>query len=191
MTGRTHDLAAFTALAFVIATQPLVEMSLGTALVAFSANMIGGLAPDIDQPTSDLWEKLRGGSYLSQLVKPLIGGHRYISHSIIGIVIAGIIFEILLQIASSFLIVDKDIVWYAFMIGFISHLVMDTFTKDGVPWLFPIPLRIGIPPISFLRIKTGGIIEKSFVFPGLLFLNAYFIYLNYSKFIDFVKNYIK
>lgn len=191
MTGRTHDLAAFTALTFVVASQPLVEMSLGTALVAFSANMIGGLAPDIDQPTSDLWEKLRGGSYLSQLIKPLIGGHRYISHSIVGILAAAFIMELLLQLSSSFLIVDIDVVWWAFMIGFISHLVMDTFTKDGVPWLFPIPIRFGIPPISFLRIKTGGIIEKSFVFPGLLFLSAYIIYLNYSKFIDFIKNYIR
>lgn len=52
MTGRTHDLAAFTALTIAIATTPIPHMSLATAIVAFSANMIGGLAPDIDQPTA-------------------------------------------------------------------------------------------------------------------------------------------
>ena len=52
MTGRTHDLAAFTALTYVVATQPLPEMKLSTVLVALSANFIGGLGPDIDQPTA-------------------------------------------------------------------------------------------------------------------------------------------
>ena len=55
--------------------------------------------------------------------------------------------------------------------GFVSHLIMDTFTKEGVPWLFPIPIRFGIPPFSFLRLKTGGMLEKTFVFPGLILLN--------------------
>ena len=84
-----------------------------------------------------------------------------------------------------------DIVWWAFMIGFVSHLVMDTFTKEGVPWLFPIPIRFGIPPFSFLRVKTGGMLEKSFIFPGLILLNFYIYYANYGKFLEFFKQYIK
>ncbi len=55
MTGRTHDLAAFTALTLVIAQGNTPQMSLATAIVAFSANMLGGLAPDIDQPTAKFW----------------------------------------------------------------------------------------------------------------------------------------
>jgi len=191
MTGRTHDLAAFTALTYVIVTQPIGDMSLGTALVAFTANMIGGLAPDIDQSTSSLWRRIRGGTILGKLISPLIGGHRLLSHSIIGVIMAGFILEVLLNVAGSVLIVDHEVVWWAFMIGFVSHLIMDSFTREGVPWLFPIPISFGIPPLSFLRMKTGGLVEKSFVFPALLFINGYLIYMNYNTFLDFIKNHIK
>lgn len=191
MTGRTHDLAAFTALTYFVASSPLVEMSLGTALVAFTANMIGGLTPDIDQPTADLYHRIRGGNVVSRFISPLLGGHRFISHSILGIFLFGFIVDKILQSMSSVLLVDMNIVWGAFMIGFVSHLLMDTITRDGVPWLFPIPIRFGIPPFRFLRVKTGGIVEKSFIFPGLILLNVYIVYTNYSKFLDFVKHYIK
>lgn len=191
MTGRTHDLAAFTALNYVLVTNPLPDMTLSTALVAFSANVIGGLAPDIDQSTSGLWRRMRGGSVFGRLIAPMLGGHRYISHSLIGVFLFGFVLDQLLNIMKTFLIVDMNIVWWAFMIGFLSHLVTDTFTREGVPWLFPIPFRFGFPPLGFLRMKTGGVVEKSFVFPGLLLINAYLIYTNYSKILDFLRHYIK
>jgi inner membrane protein len=183
MTGRTHDLAAFTALNLIIVTQALPNLSLGTALVAFSANMVGGLAPDLDQPTTDFWHKLRAGGILGKLISPLLGGHRYISHSIAGMLIFGFIAYWILNFAKSFLIVDTNLVWWSFMIGYVSHLIMDSFTKEGVPWLFPLPFRLGFPPLAFLRLKTGGLIEKSLIFPGLLLLNIYLIYQNYSHFL--------
>ena len=62
MTGRTHDLAALTTLTFVVATQPLSPISLATFFTAIAANMIGGVAPDIDQPTGVLWRKRSRGS---------------------------------------------------------------------------------------------------------------------------------
>ncbi len=191
MTGRTHDLAAFTALNFVIISQPLPEMNLATALIAFSANMVGGLVPDIDQPTADLWHRLPAGTIFGKLLSPLLGGHRFISHSILGIFLFGIGLQFLLDKISPVLLVDMSIVWWSFMIGFVSHLIMDTFTHDGVPWLFPIPIHFGIPPFKFLRLKTGGVLEKSFVFPGLLLINTYLIYNNYSKYLDFLHHYLK
>ena len=191
MTGRTHDLAAFTALNYIIVTQPIHDMSLATALVAFTANMVGGLAPDLDQPTADLYHRVRGGSILAKIIHPLLGGHRYISHSIVGILLFGFVLQILLDMAGKVLLVDMDIVWWAFMIGFISHLIMDLFTRDGLPVLFPIPIRFGIPPLKFLRMKTGGIVEKSFIFPGLLLINAYLVYTHYHKFLDFIQHHIK
>lgn len=191
MTGRTHDLAAFTALTFVIVTQPLQEMTLATAIVAFSANMIGGLAPDIDQPTAKLWGDFRGGSIIGRLVHPLFGGHRFISHSIIGLFLFGIVTKYLLSLVGSVVLVDMEIVWWAFMIGMVSHLIMDTLTEDGVPWLFPIPWKIGFPPFRFMRIKTGSVIEKSFIFPMLLIANIYMIWVNYGKILDMFRHYIK
>ena len=191
MTGRTHDLAAFTALNYIFITQQIQPMSLATVFVAFSANMIGGLTPDIDQSTADLWRKLPAGSVFGKLLAPMLGGHRFISHSVIGILLFGFLSRKFLDMASATLIVDMQIVWASFMIGFISHLVMDTFTREGVAWLFPIPIHFGIPPFKFLRIKTGGLIEKSLVFPGLLITNGYLIYNHYSIYLDFLKHYIK
>lgn len=191
MTGRTHDLAAFTALNIVLVTHPLPEMTLGTALIAFGANMIGGLAPDIDQPTGELWGRLRGGTMISRIFTPFLGGHRFISHSIVGIFLFGFLAKWLLDFTSSFLLVDGTIVWWAFMIGYVSHLLMDSFTRDGVPWLFPIPLNLGIPPFKALRMKTGGFLEKSVIFPLLFFINAYLFYVYHTKFLDFLHHYIK
>lgn len=191
MTGRTHDLAAFTALNYVVVTSTLLPMSLATALVAFTANMIGGLAPDIDQPTATLWHRIRGGGLLAKLITPMLGGHRFISHSILGIFLFGFVLKYILEVTSSVLIVDMNIVWWSFMIGFISHLVMDTFSHEGVPWLFPIPIHFGIPPLKFLRPHTGGVVEKSFIFPVLLMINAYLIYTHYHLIINFLHHIVK
>src|SRR5437868_11896646 len=134
MTGRTHDLAAFTALNLVIVSQPLPQISLATGIAALAANMIGGLTPDIDQPTADLWRRLPAGTVFGKLLSPILGGHRFISHSILGIILFGLLSSFLLDKISSVVLVNMHIVWWSFMIGFISHLIMDTFTKEGVPW---------------------------------------------------------
>jgi len=191
MTGRTHDLAAFTALTYIMATKPLDPISLPTVAVALTANFLGALAPDLDQSTSSFWGKIRGGSYFGKLIAPVLGGHRFISHSILGVLIAGFLVDKLLILASGFLIVDMTVVWWAFMIGFVSHLVMDTLTKEGVPWLFPIPIKIGFPPLYFLRVTTGGKIEKYLIFPSLLLANAYLFYTYYPKFLELIKYYLK
>src|SRR5258707_13912720 len=124
MTGRTHDLAAFTALSYILATQLIHPISLGTALVGFTANLVGGLAPDIDQPTADLWRRLPAGTIFGKLLSPILGGHRFISHSIVGIFLFGIGLRFLLDKISPVLLVNMDLVWWSFMVGFISHLIM-------------------------------------------------------------------
>lgn len=191
MTGRTHDLAAFTALNIMVVTSPITEISLATASVSIGANLLGGLAPDIDQSTSSFWKHIRAGNVLGKMIAPLIGGHRFLSHSILGVLLVGFLLEYLLAVINNVLLVDMDIVWWAFMIGYISHLVADTFTRDGVPWFFPVPLRIGIPPFRFLRMKTGGLIESSIIFPGLLLFNFYIFYQNYEIYLDLFRNNLK
>ena len=191
MTGRTHDLAGFTALSLVIATVPPPPMSLATGLVSLSACLIGALAPDIDQSTANLWRRLPAGSAFGKLLAPILGGHRMISHSIIGIVLFGFLLKAFLNVTGTVLLVDMDIVWWAFMIGFVSHLIVDSITRDGVPWLFPIPINFGFPPIRALRFKTGGFIEKSLIFPGLIAANVAIYYLYYDQFLSLLRNYIK
>lgn len=190
MTGRTHDLAAFTLLTASVAYLPLTEMTLATGIVAFSANMLGGLAPDIDQTTSSVWGKFRFGRLLSGIISPLFGKHRFISHSILGVIIFGVGTRFLLNIIGEVVLVDMQIVWFAFMLGFFSHLLTDMLTRDGIPILFPIPFRFGFPPIKKFRLKTNGFTEKSIIFPGLILLNMYIFYINYEKFLLFFREYL-
>ncbi len=190
MTGRTHDLAAFTALTITVAFFPLEKMTLATAFVAVGSNMLGGLAPDIDQSTGALWKKIRFGAILGKLLYPIFGGHRHISHSFLGLIFFGILAKFLLTLISNVLLVDINIVWWSFMIGVVSHLVTDTFTHSGVPWLFPIPTKFGIPPIKALRFHTGSFVEKGLVFPGLVLVNMYIVYSNYPRFLEFIREYI-
>lgn len=191
MTGRTHDLAAFTALSIYIATQPTPQMTLATAVSAFIGNMIGGLLPDIDDATSDFWDTVRLGDIVSKIINPLIGSHRKITHSFLGLGLAGLLLHYLLTAINKVLIVDMNIVWWSIMLGYLSHLIMDSFTKEGVPWLLPIPIRIGFPPFKFLRITTGKLIEHMLVFPGLIFFNAYLVYKYYPIFITFFRSVAK
>ena len=187
MTGRTHDLSAFTAMSFIVATQEIPTMSLATAFVAFSANMIGGLAPDIDQSTGALWRKIRLGRFMGKFLSPIFGGHRHMSHSILGIIFFGIVSGVILSLISNVLIVDMEIVWWAFMIGVVSHLVMDSLTHSGVPWLLPIPYKFGFPPIRRLRFHTGSFIEKGIVFPGLIIVNLWIFYTYHEPIISFLR----
>jgi inner membrane protein len=192
MTGRTHDLAAFTALniAFLL-YPPTTTLTLGTAATALGTNMLGGLLPDIDNATSDIWDKVRGGDILARFIRPLIGKHRMITHSILGMVIIGYLLQLILAVVGNVLLVDMTIVWWATMIGVVSHLVSDSITHDGVPWLFPIPIRFGFPPLRALRMKTGGFWEKVVVLPGLIALNGYLIYTNYSTYLHLLRGFYK
>jgi inner membrane protein len=152
--------------------------------------MIGGLTPDIDQPTAKLWHEIPAGSVFGKILSPLFGGHRFISHSIIGIILFGVLSHAVLQLASHTILINMNLVWWSFMIGYVSHLIMDTFTHEGVPWLFPIPWKIGIPPIKLLRVKTGGLIEQAIIFPGFVMLTIFIYYTYYAKILIFFHHYI-
>lgn len=191
MTGRTHDLAAFTALHITFLSLPLQEMSLATAVAAFGANFVGGLFPDIDQPTSDLWDNFRGGEVIAKFICKLLGGHRHVSHSILGVVLLGFGLDKFLAWINPIVLIDMTIVWWSFMIGVVSHIIFDMPTKEGVPLFWPIKIPIGIPPVRFLRIKSGNFIETLIISPLLLLLNCYLFYWHYDKILDFLKHYIR
>ena len=175
-------MAAFTAFTFVVVTQTIPHVTLATGITAVVANLIGGITPDIDQPTAPLWKNLPIGKYVGKTFDKFLGGHRFISHSIIGAVLFGYVFHYILQVLRpSFPHLNMDIIWWSFMLGYGSHLIMDTFTTEGVPWFLPIPIKLGIPPFKAFRIQTGGLVERFGVFPGLMLVTVYIIYLHYDK----------
>lgn len=171
MKARTHDVAAITALVGVIVVLPNPPtVTLATAIAALLANQLGGIAPDIDQPTAPFWRNLPIGGMFGRVMGRMMGGHRFLTHSILGMFLAGFLLNMLLAFISPlFPSVQMQYVWWAFMIGMASHLIMDSFTKEGVPWLLPIPVKFGFPPLKRFRITTGKWVEE-FVFLPVLFM---------------------
>src|SRR6266542_3471304 len=99
MKARTHDVAAATALlgVFVLLPEP-PTLTLATVILAFIANQIGGIAPDIDQPTAPFWRNLPIGGIFGKIIAKMLGGHRFLSHSIVGLVLFGFLFHLLLTV---------------------------------------------------------------------------------------------
>lgn len=167
-------MAALAALVGVVIVVQPTNVGLATALAAVLANQIGGIAPDIDQPTAPFWRNLPIGGFVGRITGTLLGGHRFLSHSIIGVVIFGFLAHLFLELIQPIIPnIHIDSVWAAFMIGFLSHLVMDSLTKEGVPWLLPLPYKFGVPPIRKLRITTGGKIETLIILPATLLLTIW------------------
>jgi len=191
MTARTHDLAAITALGLTVLVWPVGSLTMSTALVAILANQIGGIAPDIDQPTAPFWRNLPVGKFFGKTIDKLLGGHRFLSHSTLGLVLFGFLANLLLHFLHPLMPhVDIQLVWYAFLIGMVSHLVMDTLTKEGVPWLLPIPFKFGLPPIKAFRITTGKHMELLVIFPLLLVLDIWLCATHYNSLVTYVHQHL-
>jgi inner membrane protein len=191
MIGRTHSLAAFTALGAVYFALEPQTISLATVLMAIFANQIGGIAPDIDQPTAPFWRNLPIGGPIGRIIDKLLGGHRFLTHSILGLILFGFLAHLLLVfIQSIFPMVDTNLVWIAFMIGMLSHLIMDTFTKEGVPWLLPIPIKFGFLPVRSMRITSGKKIETFIVAPALVAIIIIFCVTHYSELLTLLHHHI-
>jgi len=192
MTARTHDLAAITGLFCVLFFLPsLPQVTLGTAIACLLANQLGGIAPDIDQPTAPFWRNLPVGGFFGKIITKMLGGHRFLTHSIIGVVLLGWLAKLLLVfIHPLFPRLDTGYIWWAFIIGVFSHLIMDSFTREGVPWLLPIPIKFGFPPIRKLRIVTGKKMENFVVFPGIIVFNLAFCALYYQELLALLHSHI-
>lgn len=185
-------MAAATALLGVVVVLPEPPtITLATAIAVVLANQIGGIAPDIDQPTAPFWRNLPIGGMFGRVIGRMLGGHRFLTHSILGMALVGFLLNLLLTfIHPLFPSVQMQYVWWAFMIGMASHLIMDTFTKEGVPWLLPIPIKFGIPPLKRFRITTGKWVEEFVMLPLLFIGFAGICALYYSQILTLVREHI-
>lgn len=188
MKARTHDLAAATSLLGVMVAVPnLPTITFGTAILAVFANQIGGILPDIDQPTAPFWRNLPIGGVIGKIFDRLLGGHRFLTHSLLGLALVAFLSHWLLTILQPIMpSVSIFVVWLSLMVGMVSHLVMDSFTKEGVPWLLPVPIKFGFPPVKNLRITTGKWGETLIVIPALLIIAGMLIMTHYSLLIHFL-----
>jgi inner membrane protein len=178
MTGRTHDLISFASLLTVVSLHPPSNLNLITAIASMMGGVVGALVPDMDQATNHLWDLLPAGNFVGKIFRNLMLQHRTISHSILG---GFIFYNMLLYIIPKILnpeYVNISLVIASLMIGYISHLFADCFTKEGLPLFFPFQFKIGIPPIKSFRITTGKFVETFIFFPGTL---IYIFYLIFTK----------
>jgi inner membrane protein len=113
-----------------------------------------GFFPDIDESKSKIGRKLPG---ISHIIK-FIFGHRGLFHSIwIPIVVLIITF-----------IFGVSFIGWAFLVGYLAHLIGDALTVGGVKFLYPLKLQIK----GFF--KTGKLFEK-ILFIILLILDIYLV----------------
>jgi inner membrane protein len=87
--------------------------------------------------------------------------------------------------------VDIHFVWIAFLVGYASHLVMDSFTKEGVPWLLPIPFKFGFPPLRAFRITTGKAGETLLTLPILIAVDIWLAMSHYNEFAGLLRHVVR
>ena len=178
MTARTHDIVAFASLLTAAALFPPDKLNIPTLFTCLVANIVGALIPDMDQATNRLWDLLPAGNAVGRVFRKFMLSHRTVSHSLLGIYL---LYRILLFVFPLFFnenIINTRLVIFSIMIGFSSHLLADSATKEGIPLFFPLKFKIGFPPLSRLRITTGKFIENFLVFPAVL---GYIFWLTYNK----------
>lgn len=160
MTWRTHALAGVNALWLLTVAPDGVTPSNIALLSAVAA--VGALLPDLDAAESKLKHLQIGGMKPFALLSPPLHRalrHRGLLHSLVGL---GII---------SILAVALTLWWgwqpsLALVLGYASHLLTDSATRTGIPFLYPRPQRWHLLPLRW-RIVTGSPTEDA-LFPFLV-----------------------
>lgn len=141
-------------------------LAVGAPELSIAAATIGGVAallPDIDTPYSKVGNAI---PIFPRLLNFFLG-HRGVLHSPIGVTMFFLPLLSLLQLQPLVI---------AAMAGVMSHIMLDCLSDSGCPILFPIKRKhYGIP-----LVRTGSIIEKFLLYPGLLFFLG-LVYINLFK----------
>lgn len=137
MQGKTHIIGGVAfglAWASYTGTDPIL-------LTASSA--LGAVIPDICHTGSKIGKKLPALSF----VVSKVFGHRTFTHSLCFLVGAAWLM--------SNLPIERSIA-IGIIVGMFSHMVLDACTKNGIKFLWPIPITFRMP----FAIRTGGPWEK-------------------------------
>lgn len=136
MTGKTHlvgGVASGMALASVTPYDP-------TTLVI--AGAVGGLLPDICHGGSKIGRKM---PILSKIINTIFG-HRTFTHSLLFLLLAWLLLELLIPV---------DAIKIGVLVGMVSHLILDAATKNGIKLLYPLQITVRLP----ITTRTGGAVE--------------------------------
>lgn len=178
MTDKTHQLIGITAAtAFVLYYQPDTAITVPVALTVLFGSVLGSITPDIDQPTSDFWDRVPLGGFLGRLTSRCLGGHRNLSHSLLGIALFYLLLRWLCSLVPDTWGIDTQLVLQSGIIGFVVHLLADAVTVRGIPVFWPLGRDMGFPPypLDGIRIITGKWFENLVVFPAVAVVLAVLI----------------
>lgn len=114
--------------------------------------MFGSLLPDIDHAHGTLAEERVAGVRVLKPVAWTIGGlfgHRGPTHSLLALAAL-----VALGQWPAFPWAVGNLDWLLGW-GYAFHLAADALTKAGIPLLWPLGVRFGLPPLRRLRFTTG------------------------------------
>ncbi len=149
--------------------------TLAMKIIFYGFAALGALAPDIDNARSTIGER---AGVVSKGIQH-VAGHRTFFHSLLGMAIVGAVIWAIQYVMGLFLYnqlglhaaaerlasgigpgfdfhAGAGIAFTAFMIGYFLHLLADSLTLGGVPWLWPNHERFGFPPERRWRFKSGS-----------------------------------
>ena len=109
---------------------PLMSLTNELTLINVGVLAVGSLLPDIDHPSSYLGKRHKMVSGVTNKAF----GHRGITHSLLGFILIGIIVKFIQKQYLTDRI--EDIVFWL-MLGYLLHLLEDSFSQRGVKWLYP------------------------------------------------------
>jgi len=177
---------AFASLLTVATYYPQTNLGTATIIVSLIANTVGSMMPDLDQASNKLWDMLPYGDTVGKYLSKMFLSHRNFSHSIIGSVVMIKASFMLLENILNASYLNSHIVATSLMIGYISHLLADGVTEEGLPLLFPLGNKFGFPPIKSWRIKTDKWFERYVVVPGVLLYIGWIVIMNFTVLANFL-----
>lgn len=127
---------------------------------------IGSLYPDIDIPTSTAGKIVPPISILINR----IFGHRGFFHSPINLAVSlFLLYRILLLIRLN----SPEVYVLGFLCGFLIHLIQDTFTVNGIQWLWPLSWKIRVIGVHSDSNTACWIITTVLFIVSLFFLKKF------------------
>lgn len=171
--GAAHFVQPHVVAGYALEAPLLVAAAMGVAAV-------GALLPDIDLATSDIAYETGTGrgqgcltGWFFRGLRRLMGGHRAFTHSLWAAAICAAVFGLQLgavQLGGQ----TWPLLWpgclgpwsdlgTAFTLGYLSHIVADMLTREGVKFWYPLSrAEVGLGPRA-LRFSTGSWVEYACV----------------------------
>lgn len=167
MKGKAHVICG---LACGIGTALLGKFNIPECMTVVAASTLFSVVPDVDLPDSKLGHIIKP---VSKFINKVFG-HRTFTHS-------GLWLIPFVGLAWYFYNTEYFAVFAGMFIGLLSHLISDTLTKGGVPWLWPFKKK----RYTFSVIKSGKFDYFPCIFTVAITLFLCILVFKYTQFLRF------